>query len=47
MTYTIHRVRSSIADWAVYDEDDNVVYRGDEQDECQDWIDLAELEAAE
>jgi len=47
MNYTIYRVRSSIADWAVYDSNDNLVYRGDDQEECQNWIDLAVLEAVE
>ena len=47
MTYTIYRVRSSIADWAVYDCDDNVVYRADDQQECQDWIDLMALDTAQ
>ena len=47
MIYTIYRVRSSIADWAVYDQDDNLVYRGDDQEECQNWIDLTKLEAVE
>jgi len=45
MTYTIYQVRSSIADWAVYDWDDNLVYRGDSKQECQDWIDLMALES--
>lgn len=44
MNYTIHQVRSNIADWAVYDSDDRVVYRGDDQEECQSWIELAKLE---
>jgi hypothetical protein len=47
MTYTIkHQPRSKAPHWAVYDEDNECVYRCDEQEECQNWIDLTVLEAA-
>lgn len=48
MIYTIkHTPNNKVSDWQVRDQDNRLVYRGDEQEECQDWIDLAEMEAAE
>ena len=46
MTYTIkYQASAKAPKWAVYDQDDDCVYRCDEQEECQDWIDLQQLEA--
>jgi hypothetical protein len=48
MIYTIkHTPNNEVSDWQVRDEDNCLVYRGDEREECQDWIALQELEAAE
>jgi hypothetical protein len=48
MTYTIkHQPSAKAPKWAVYDQDHNCVYRCDEQEECEWWIELAEMEAEE